>query len=68
MKLLIAFIRRHWYWKKRFVIPICFLIALSIAGTILGALFGLKSRVDPIGMFFDVLFNSKTSDRALYCT
>jgi hypothetical protein len=62
MELFITFTRRQWYRQKRFVIPICFLITLLIAGTIIGAILGTRSKTNPIGMIIDVHFSSKVSD------
>ena len=57
--------RRHWYRKKRFVIPICFLIILSLGGVIFGSFFGTRARINSLGMIFDVCFSSKASERRL---
>ncbi len=52
--LFIKFFRRHWYCKKRFSIPICFLILLIIAGIIIGSVLGTKAKTTVIGTIFDI--------------
>ncbi|CAF1419072.1 unnamed protein product [Rotaria sp. Silwood1] len=38
-------IKKHWYRKKRFIIPITFMVALVIAAAIIGAIVGMRSAV-----------------------
>ncbi|CAF4971937.1 unnamed protein product, partial [Rotaria sp. Silwood1] len=45
-------IGRHWYRKKRFIIPICFLMAIFIGGAIIGAVVGSKLAANKKGRLF----------------
>jgi hypothetical protein len=44
MELFITFTRRPWYRKKRFVIPICSLIALFVGAIIIGVIVSTKAH------------------------
>lgn len=65
MRLFIIFTRR-WYHKKRFIIPMCSLIALFIGTIILGSVLGTKSNSNPTGMIFAIIFSSKVSDSSFF--
>jgi hypothetical protein len=45
MKLLIPFTRRHWYRKKRFIMPTGLMTILAIAAIIIGSVLGTRSTV-----------------------
>ena len=60
MELFITFTRRHWYRKKRFVIPICLLTTMLIGAIILGSVLGTRTSISPTGTTFDILLSSKT--------
>ncbi len=45
----IIFTRRSWYRKKRFVIPICFFMAMLIGAAIIGGIIGFRSATKNIG-------------------
>ncbi len=66
MELFITFIRRHWYRKKRFAIPIALLTTLVIGAIILGTVLGTKTHINSTSMAFDILFSSKAS-RSSHC-
>lgn len=55
-EIFVLFIRRQWYWKKRFAISICLLGILAIAGVIIGSVLGTRSHNNPTGTIFDILF------------
>ncbi|CAF4170637.1 unnamed protein product, partial [Rotaria sordida] len=42
-------IKRSWYRKKRYIIPICFLMAIFIGGAIIGAVVGSKLAANKKG-------------------
>ena len=44
----IALLRRPLYCKKKFLIPICLLTMMCIAGVILGFIFGARPTFNPI--------------------
>ena len=44
-------IRRLWYRKKRFIIPIVLLLLLCIAGAIVGAVLGTRPKDKPLREF-----------------
>ncbi len=46
------FIRRPWYRKKRFVIPICFFMAMLIGAAIFGGIIGSRSAANSKGKTF----------------
>ncbi|CAF1512464.1 unnamed protein product, partial [Rotaria sordida] len=54
--------KRHWYNKKRFIIPISLLAAMVIVAVVVGAAFGTRSTNNASGMYFDLLFNLMTTD------
>ena len=50
------YFRRQWYRRKRFVIPICFLMILIVAGAILGGILGFTlGRKDKSEFFLFVM-------------
>ncbi|CAF0897257.1 unnamed protein product [Adineta steineri] len=56
-------IKRQWYRKKRFAIPICLFSVLLIAGVITGAILGTKSNKNPA----DPVVNWHGNDWAYAC-
>jgi len=65
MAIFITFIRRQWYRKKRFTIPICLLTTVFIGAIIIGSVLGARSK-NGTGMIFYISFSSKVDESSFY--
>jgi hypothetical protein len=65
MIIFILFARRHWYLKKRFIIPTCLLTTLFIGAIILGSVLGTRSKSNVTGTIFDILFGAEAEDGSI---
>ena len=59
MPISVAFSRRHWYRKKRLMIPITLLTTVVIAAAIVGSVLGTRSKTNVSRMFFYSFSSSK---------
>ena len=55
MSTFIAFPSRHWYRKKRYIIPISLLTTVLIAAAIIGSVLGTRAKND-VSRMFSILY------------